>query len=184
MSKEKTMFYRLTLLAILVTLLAACSGELPVDPSTPSAPEQPVFATPIDTELPPTETTPIMMEPPEQGAPRPINSEYLPQRDDGNLTRGNVYIDRSELLIMESYPIQIALMLQGSLPTPCNKLRVIASPPDEQNRIQVDVYSVIDLEQICVQVLEPFEANTGLGSFPSGHYTVWVNGEMIGEFDS
>jgi hypothetical protein len=108
----------------------------------------------------------------------------LPQRDDGNLTRGNVYIDRSELLIMESNPIQIALMLRGSLPTPCNKLRVIASPPDEQNRIQVDVYSVIDPEQICVQVLEPFEANTGLGSFPSGHYSVWVNGEMIGEFDS
>jgi hypothetical protein len=32
--------------------------------------------------------------------------------------------------------------------------------------------------------LEPFEANIGLGSFPSGYYSVRVNGEMIGEFDS
>lgn len=178
------MFYRLTLFATLATLLAACSGELPLTPSTPPAPEQPVLATPINTDLPPTETTPIMVEPPERGAPRPINSEYLPQRDDGNLTRGNVYIDRSELLIMESYPVQIALMLQGSLPTPCNQLRVIARPPDKENRIQVEVYSVIDPEQICAQVLEPFEANIGLGSFPSGHYSVWANGEMVGEFDA
>ena len=125
-----------------------------------------------------------MVEPPDRKPPLPINSEYLPQRDDGDLTHGNVYIDRSELLIMESYPVQIALVLQGSLPTPCNQLRVIAKPPDKQNRIQVDVYSVVDPELICVQVLEPFEANSGLGSFPPGHYSVWVNGEMIGEFDS
>lgn len=174
------MFRKLTLPIILVTLLAACSGELPVDPTTPPEPDQPVQETPVGT----IGTTPIMVEPPEQGAPRPINSEYLPQRDDGKLTRGNVYIDRSELLIMESYPVQIALVLQGSLPTPCNQLRVIAKPPDEQNRIQVEVYSVIDPGQVCVQVLEPFEANIGLGTFPTGRYAVWLNGEMISEFDA
>jgi hypothetical protein len=61
---------------------------------------------------------------------------------------------------------------------------VIANPPDDQNQIQVEVYSVIDPEQMCIQVLEPLEANIGLGSFPSGHYTVFVNGEQVGEFDS
>jgi hypothetical protein len=125
-----------------------------------------------------------MVEPPERGAPRPINSEYLPQREDGNLTQGNVYIDHSELLIMESYPIQVALVLKGSLPTPCNQLRVIARQPDEQNQIQVDVYSVSDPAQACIQVLEPLEANIGLGSFPAGHYTVRVNGEVVSEFDA
>jgi hypothetical protein len=68
--------------------------------------------------------------------------------------------------------------------TPCNQLRVADNPPDEQNRIDVDVYSVSDPTQMCIQVLEPFEANIGLGSFPSGHYSVWVNGDMVGEFDS
>jgi hypothetical protein len=73
-------------------------------------------------------------------------------------------------------------VLQGALPTPCNQLRVIARSPDEQNRIQVDVYSVVDPSQVCAQVLEPLDANIGLGSFPTGHYSVWVNGEMVGEF--
>jgi hypothetical protein len=103
---------------------------------------------------------------------------------DNSLKRGNVFIDKSELLVMESGPVQIALLLKGALPTPCNQLRVVASPPDEQNRIQVDVYSVINPTQICIQVLEPLDANVGLGSFPAGHYSVWVNGEKIGEFDA
>ena len=178
------MFRKMIILCTLATLLTACSGELPVAAATPSAPEQPAFATPPETELPPTGTTPVMVEPPERKAPQPINSEYLPQRKDGNLTQGSVFIDRSELLIMESYPIQIALVLQGSLPTPCHQLRVIAKPADEQNQVQIDVYSVVDPAMICIQVIESFEVNFGLGSFPSGHYTVWVNGEMVGEFDA
>ena len=172
---------KITLLLPLIILLVACTGKLPSAPTDSSDPNQPVSATPI---APDGGETPIMVEPPEQGAPRPINSKYLPQREDGNLTRGEVFIDRSELLIMESYPIQVALALGGSLPTPCNQLRVVAKPPDEQNRIQISVYSVIDPEQACVQVLEPFEANIGLGSFPTGHYSVWLNGEQVGEFDA
>jgi hypothetical protein len=181
-NKELKMSPKLPLLILLTILLSACSGEFPT--AAPSAPEQPVVATPVDTELPPDGTPPIMVEPPEQGAPRPINSEYLPQRNDGSLTRGKAYVDHGELLIMESDPIQVALVLQGSLPTPCNQLRVVARPPDGQNQIQVEVYSVIDPEQLCTQVLEPFDVRVSLGSFPGGHYSVWVNGEMIGEFDA
>ena len=178
------MFRNLCLLCALVALLAACSGESPRGTVTLPAPEQPVIATPIATNPPPTGTTPMMIEPPEQGAPKPINSAHLPQREDGNLARGNVTIDRSELLVMESYPIQVTLVLGGSLPTPCHELRVIAKPPDEENRIQVEAYSVTDPAQLCAQALEAFEANIGLGSFQSGHYSVWVNGEKAGEFDA
>jgi len=181
---KTTLFRTSFLICILAALLAACNGELPIITELPPEPEQPVVATPISTELPAIDPTQDMVEPPERRAPLPINAEYLPQREDGNLTQGNVFIDRSELLIMESYPIQVALVLQGSLPTPCNQLRVVAKPQDEQNRIQVDIYSVIDPAKGCVQVLEPFEVNVGLGSFPSGHYSVWVNEEMVGEFDA
>ena len=75
-------------------------------------------------------------------------------------------------------------MLAGDLPTPCNQLRAKINPPDTENKIVVDVYSVVDPNQVCVQVLEPFEASIDLGAFPTGHYTVWVNGEMAGEFDT
>ncbi|MDI6768721.1 MAG: hypothetical protein QMD04_03495 [Anaerolineales bacterium] len=109
---------------------------------------------------------------------------YEPQPSDAVLVRSEVYLDETDILIMESYPVQIALLLQGSLPTPCHALRVAVSAPDAKNRIFIDVYSVTDPNQICIQVLAPLNSTVPLGSFASGHYTVWVNGEQIGEFDS
>ncbi|HEX5943175.1 MAG TPA: hypothetical protein VFY66_12900, partial [Anaerolineales bacterium] len=96
----------------------------------------------------------------------------------------NVYINEASLIIRESFPPQISLMLVGDLPTPCNQLRVEIGAPDPENKIIVEVYSVVDSSQVCVQVLEPFDESIDLGTFPTGHYTVWVNGEMAGEFDS
>ena len=63
-------------------------------------------------------------------------------------------------------------------------MRAVTGKPDQENKILVDVYSVVDPDAVCTQVLEPFQAQIELGTFPSGHYTVWVNGELAGEFDS
>ncbi len=120
---------------------------------------------------------------PAGGADTDSNS-YAPQPGDGALTRGNVYLDSTELRTMESYPLQFMLALKGNLPTPCNQLRVAVSLPDSENKIIVDVYSEIQADAICAQVLQPFEENFPLGSFPAGHYTLWVNGELVTEFDA
>ena len=109
---------------------------------------------------------------------------FAPNPDDINLSRGNVFINESGLVIRESFPPQITLSLSGDLPTPCHELRVNVQEPDSENKINVDVYSVVDPDRVCTQVLEPFQANIDLGTFPSGHYTVWVNEEMVGEFDT
>jgi len=99
-----------------------------------------------------------------------------------NMSRGSLVIRESHLQIMESYPLQIALDIQGELPSPCHHLRAEVSEPDDQGRIQVELYSLSDPEVICIQVLEPFETNLSLGSYPDGSYTVWLNGELVGEF--
>jgi len=109
---------------------------------------------------------------------------YAPQPGDSRLTRGSVYLDAVDVLVAESYPVQIFVALRGSLPTPCHQLRAQINPPDTENRIVIDVYSVAEPDAICVQMLQGFEANLALGSFPTGHYTVWVNGDQRGEFDS
>lgn len=123
----------------------------------------------------------------------PVNSEtpsapqpdgYAPSPSDLTLTRGEAYVDETNLLALESYPLQFMLNLKGSLPTPCHQLRVAVSAPDSENKILVDVYSVSSPDSICVQVLEPFEVNIPFGSFPTGHYTVWVNGKQVTELDS
>lgn len=135
------------------------------------------------TNVPPTaniETaTPHVSEP----SPSPVPT-FTTAPTDENLVRGNAFVDSAELLTLESSPLQFVLALKGSLPTPCNQLRVDVSPPDSENKIIVDVYSVVNADEICAQVVEPFEENIPLGSFPAAHYTLWVNGELVAEFDA
>jgi hypothetical protein len=114
----------------------------------------------------------------------PHENPLSPKPGDANLTRGNVYIHEKSLVIRESYPPQISLSLHGDLPTPCHELRAEIATPNPENKILVDVYSVVDPNIGCTQVLKPFEEFVDLGTFRTGHYSVWVNGELAGEFDS
>jgi len=111
-------------------------------------------------------------------------NEYAPQPSDSSLTRDNAFLDSKELLTLESFPLQFTLHLAGSLPTPCNQIRVAVNIPDAENNLFVDVYSVSNPDRICAQVIAPFDVSIPLGSFPPGKYLLWVNGEMIVEFQS
>jgi len=196
-----------TYLVIIIVLwialsLVACSGEAPPEPE--DAQPQTEQESPVDEPYPAPNSKPIepsteqevepypepseadsdqpQQEPP-LAVPPPSDHEYAPVSGDEVLTRGNVYIDASEIILLESYPVQVELVLIGNLPTPCNQLRAITSPADDQNRIQVEVYSLIGQDVICTQVLEPFEAKIPLGSYTEGSFTVLVNGEAVGSFD-
>ncbi len=115
-----------------------------------------------------------------------IATGYEPQPGDENLSRGEAFVDlaNSQLVLIDSQPGRASVTLRGTLPTPCHQLRVVVSQPDETNKIDLEVYSVVDPAVICITMVQPFEASIQLGSFSSGHYTVYVNGELLGEFDS
>jgi hypothetical protein len=115
---------------------------------------------------------------------QPNMNPFAPKPGDSKFTRGNAYINEATLMIRESYPPQISLTVRGDLPTPCNELRVKIDAPDRENKIMVDVYSLVDPNKVCIQVLKPFQEYIDLGTFSTGHYSVWVNGEMAGEFDA
>ena len=146
-----------------IFILAACS---------PTATDMPTNEPSMDNPISSDDLTP------------PQSGDFHPSPTDSNLRRENVYPDSTELLIMESYPLQFMLALKGNMPTPCNQLRIAASPPDAQNKIEMDVYSVVDPNTACAEMLQPFEVNFPLGSFPTGHYTLWMNGKQITEFDA
>ena len=116
--------------------------------------------------------------------PTSMPNAYSPQSSDSTKIRSLFMLDSYNLNIMESYPIQISLDLSGSLPTPCHELRIEISQPDQQYQIQIEAYSVLDPEVMCAQVIKPIEITIPMGSFPSGHYSVWINGNLIGNFDS
>jgi hypothetical protein len=115
--------------------------------------------------------------------PSDIN-QYLPQPSDLNLTREDAYVTSSDLLTMESMPLQFSLNIKGNLPNPCHRLRISPNPPDAENRINVEVYSLLDPAQICVQTTKAYDVNFPLGSYPSGHYILLVNGNQVAEFDA
>lgn len=100
------------------------------------------------------------------------------------MMRGNAFPDAMALNIEPGTPTKVSLRLKGDLPTPCHILQVDMTASDSENRIQIEVYSLVDPNKMCAQVLEPFEQELVLGSFSSGKYSVWVNGQQVGEFDS
>jgi inhibitor of cysteine peptidase len=163
---------KLPLFLLIVLLLAACAPTTSNPDQSSNNPNQPVD----DPNRPTSSDDPVII-------PQKFDNT-IPRPADKNLLRGNAYVESADLLTMESYPLQFMLVVSGNLPTPCDQLRVDVRPPNAENQIVVDVYSVAEPDKMCTEVLQPFSINIPLGSFPSGHYTVWVNGEQAAEFDA
>jgi hypothetical protein len=115
-----------------------------------------------------------------------IKNPYGPQAGDDALVRGSVEIVKTEMLTLESFPVQFSLKISFFTPTPCHQFRVTLSQPDASKRINVEVYSLMKNGQVCslMRTQNPTEASLNLGSLPAGQYTVLVNGVKAVEFDS
>jgi len=159
-----------TMVCLAGVVLAGCQSVQP-GPLPPLSDDTPL---PSETQTDPTQTGGPSTDQPQTGGPPAEPSESI---------RGPAFIDQAELLIRESFPIQVDLHLSGSLPTPCATLRWTVGEPDEQGRIEVEAYSSQDAALACIQVLQEFEETIPLGAYSTGSYSVWLNGERIGEFE-
>lgn len=163
------------LVVVLITswLIAACA----IVPQTTD--------TPATNEPVPGEETPLV--PPSGGSldggqVGGIRSPLDALPDEERMTRGVVMLDSTEVQILESDPVQVRLHMIGSMPTPCHHLRANLNMPEGQKRIEIELYSLSDPNEMCVQVIQPFESNLDLGSFLDGEYEVFVNGEKVANF--
>lgn len=99
---------------------------------------------------------------------------------------GPVFVDSTDLLIMESYPVQVSLQITGNLPTPCHSFHFSyeIGTGSDSNRIDVTVWSESDPSRMCTQVLEPFDESIPLdmAGAADGTYSMYLNGELVGEF--
>ena len=163
-------------IALVVVLLAACgdggdidSGAEPtttLPPSTTVDPDEPVDSggdEPITEPLPPGEVP----------NPRPP----IPGSVDGDVT-----IIGTDLLIMESFPIQVNLQVEGEKPTPCHE--VFWTAVDTGDQIEIVMISQVNSDQTCAQVIEPFSISVPLGSWAEESRDVILNDVEVGSFDS
>ncbi len=195
-------FYIITLLLIGLLFLSACVTENPAESTKePTAPAETgvpypdpgeVITRPTDSAEPYPDPNEVIVVNPYPGVDDPnrisdpntvlITDGISPISSDKNFNSGPVFIESADIVLKESFPVQVELVLTGNLPTPCHQLRVVVSEPDADSQIEVQAYSVSDPEKMCIQVLEPFEAVIPLGDYTKGEFTILINEEPAGEF--
>ncbi len=166
------MIYKAIIVGFILSMLVACAPEtIPVPTQTPPA------------QLAPTSyPKPVITQSAVQPKPAVSNPSTQPPSTSGdNMVRAPAFVEKSEVVSPKSASDQFTLTVSGSLPSPCNLLQTNVKAPDDQNRIQVEVYSLLPPDKVCAQVLVPFETSVPLGSLKSGSYTVVLNDKQVGE---
>jgi inhibitor of cysteine peptidase len=108
------------------------------------------------------------------GAPLP------PRSDAGEPSEGSLYLDEIDLIILESFPVQVRAQLRGQLADGCTDIESIKVVKDEDAKVfTVHFHTYRDPELMCTQALVPFEETVDLDvrGLPAGTYTVRAEGE-------
>lgn len=94
---------------------------------------------------------------------------------DADTYQSYTLIDSVDLLVMESFPMQVSLIVKGSQPDGC-EVPVTVEQQREGSTVTVEIYRDMPLALICAAVLVPYEATIPLeGGFEPGSYTFHIN---------
>ena len=111
------------------------------------------------------------------GTPAPDPGGDAP--GDEPVIAGMAQVENIDILLMESFPLQVSVYVEGYLPDGCTEIDQISETFDpENNTFLVEITTVRPAEAICTQVIVAFEENVPLDVYglPAGTYTVDVNG--------
>jgi inhibitor of cysteine peptidase len=105
-----------------------------------------------------------------------------PPAGGGDKSPGPAQVDSVDVLILESFPVQIHVVAKGNLPDSCTTIDQITEEQDGDT-FRVTITTARPGEESCAQVLTPFEEVIALDVYglPAGTYTVDVNG-VTGSF--
>ncbi len=87
------------------------------------------------------------------------------------------YVDSVDVLIMESFPVQVRVVIKGNLPDACSEISDV-NQTRAGSTFTIDLVVTRDPLAKCAQVLMPFEQSVALdvAGLPAGTYTVEVEG--------
>lgn len=146
------------LLLIGALLLSACATtNVPVT-ETPSGVDEPVNTEePIIPDEPATPTKPAI----------PANKGAYEER---------VYVDSMQINLMESFPVQVSVTVDGNLPDGCTTIVESEAFMVDDSTFELHIYTERPQGVMCTQALVPFTESVTLDVYglPAGTYTVNV----------
>ena len=92
---------------------------------------------------------------------------------------GRAQVDEVRIQILESFPVQVEVLISGNLPDGCTEIDQVEQRFEpEENTFWVEITTLRTTDDACAQVLVPFEETVSLDVYglPAGTYTVDVNG--------
>ena len=89
-----------------------------------------------------------------------------------------VSVDAVQVMIMESFPVQVSVSVSGNKSVPCVELLPAAVARTDNVFTVVLAETVLGPAESCIAVLDPFEVSVSLDvlGLSAGDYTVMVNG--------
>jgi hypothetical protein len=140
----------LPIVVLVLLILVGCRQDDPADSNITDTSAN----TPTITDLPPTNT--------------PISSQPV---------RANAPVDSIEVLILESFPVQINVRAQGELPDGCTTIDEVETKTSG-NMFETTISTIRESGQICTEAVVPYEELIPLdvAGLPAGTYAVRVNG--------
>jgi len=159
---------KLLLGAIVFTLLLTSCGQ-PAESPTPRP-------TPLPTA---TVTKQKQTATPTEVAPEPTQK---PTAVEGGVITGEAVVESIEILLLESFPIQVHVVARGNLPDSCTEISEITKGRDG-NTFRVTITTSHPADKMCAEMLVSFEEVIPLDVYglSAGTYTVDVNG-VTGSF--
>lgn len=112
---------------------------------------------------------------------QPTQTPPMGETPPGGMIHGEAAVEAIDILILESFPVQVNVVARGHLPNGCTEIDGIRQERTEQ-AFQVTISTVRPADAVCTQVLEPFEETISLEvhGLPAGSYSVDVNGATGG----
>lgn len=85
----------------------------------------------------------------------------------------NAIVEEIQVMILESFPVQVNALVRGSLPDGCTTIGEITST-QEGDTFNITILTERPEEALCTEALVPFEETVSLdvASLPAGTYTV------------
>jgi inhibitor of cysteine peptidase len=90
---------------------------------------------------------------------------------------GKIFVDSVDILMLESFPVQVNVVVKGNLSDGCTQINDIVQER-EDNTFHITLATARPADQVCTQALVPFEEVVPLDvlGLEAGTYTVDVHG--------